>query len=93
MSTYLQLEGIRKSFGKDGGEYDVKDGFMFNKRTGEAKRIKSEDGECAKQGVHGISPNATVVPTARGTRPPLFLAKKRRRGPSALPLFEQSGGG
>lgn len=42
---FLANHLYNQQFGKDGGEYDVKDGFMFNKRTGEAKRIKSEDGE------------------------------------------------
>ena len=42
---FLANHLYNQQFGKDGGEYDVKDGFMFNKRTGEVKRIKSEDGE------------------------------------------------
>lgn len=40
---FLANHLYNQQFGKDGGEYDVKDGFMFNKRTGQWTRIKDED--------------------------------------------------
>lgn len=42
---FLANHLYNQQFGKDGGEYDIKDGIMYNKRTGQAMRVKDDKDE------------------------------------------------